>query len=1444
MPKKMHWLVVLSLILMLVLAACGGEEATTPEATDEPVVTEEATEEATDEEATDEEATDEEATEEATDEEATDEEATEEAADEEAADEEPAATEEVSEEEATDTETITIAPGDPVTLGFTAVLSGEGLAPLGVDVQRGAELALEDRPMVTVGGETFEVGLDVQDGMCSAEGGQAVANRFVSDPSIVGVVGPLCSSGCTAAAPVYDDADYTSISHGCTAPALTTSGFTSFNRTTPSDAQQGALAAEFIFNELGITQIATLHDGSPYGEGLVDVLTENFEALGGEVVAADAVNVGDTDFRGLLEDIAGQEPELIYFGGFPAEGARLAEQRLDAGLGDTLFMGADGIQTAEFVDLAGEFAEGAYASSPQPPSSDALVAFVERYVEAYGEEPPAPFHSYSYDAVNMFLNAIEETGELDDDGNLVLSRADIREAIRSMEMDGLSGQIDCDGTGECSRGDVAFYTIAEGMFINLSEDAEAASEEAETEESEEASEEEVGTIVDIAAGNEDFSILVDAVVAADLAETLSSEGPFTVFAPTNAAFEAALEALGLSAEDLLADTETLTAILTYHVVAGEVPAEAVMEMDLPAEVETVQGESLTISTDDDGNVMVNQATVITTDLMASNGVIHVIDAVILPPSVADALMGDDMEADEEMDESEEASEEGMTEEEAQDGEMMAMGPSVMVQPGGEIVIGQASALTGEGLAPLGIDIQRGAQLAVEDRSTLTIDGEEFTVVLDSQDSGCSAEGGQAVANRFVSNEDLVGVVGHMCSSSCVAAAPIYDEAGYTTISPSCTAPSLTTSGFESFYRAVPTDATQGVQAADFIFNELGVTSIATIHDGSDYGEGLVDVVSERFEELGGEVVAADAVSVGDTDFRGLLEDLAGSDPELLYFGGFPAEGARLIEQRLDAGLDDVIFMGADGINGQEIIDLAGEFAEGIYASRPVSTNSDAYDAFVERYIETYNEEPPAPFHANTYDATMMMMDAIEAVGYIDDNGDLVVEREALNEYVSTMSYSGLIGDVQCTPEGECLEGQIDFFQVQDARFVNLSNPAEEATEEAEEMGTIVDIAAGNEDFSILVDAVVAADLAETLSSEGPFTVFAPTNAAFEAALEALGLSAEDLLADTETLTAILTYHVVAGEVPAEAVMEMDLPAEVETVQGESITISTDDDGNVMVNQATVTTTDLMASNGVIHVIDAVILPPSVAEALMGADDSAMDLPDLEGQEIIVAVENAYLPFNYIDPETGEGIGWDYDAITIMCERLNCEPVFTEAAWEGMIVAVSNGEYDMAADGITITEERAEVVDFSNGYIQLAQVILTRADEDRFASAEELAADEDLLVGSQPATTNYDTAADVVGEDRIQAYETFGVAVQALLSGDVDAVIMDNVASQGYMGANEGDLMIVGEPLTSEELGFIFPLGSELVEPVNAALATMEADGTLDELFQKWFVEFDSSQFDS
>ena len=236
-----------------------------------------------------------------------------------------------------------------------------------------------------------------------------------------------------------------------------------------------------------------------------------------------------------------------------------------------------------------------------------------------------------------------------------------------------------------------------------------------------------------------------------------------------------------------------------------------------------------------------------------------------------------------------------------------------------------------------------------------------------------------------------------------------------------------------------------------------------------------------------------------------------------------------------------------------------------------------------------------------------------------------------------------------------------------------------------------------------------------------------------------------------------------------------------------------------------------------------------------AQESA--LPDLGGRTVTVAVENAYPPFNFIDTDTGEAVGWDYDTVNEICARLNCVPEYIETSWDGMIVAVSNGEFDVAADGITITEERDELVDFSMGYANITQRLLVRIDEDRFETVEAFVADANLRVSVQTGTTNFLTAQELVGDDRLVAFDSFGAAIQAVITGDVDATIIDDVAGQGYVGENSEAIRLITDPIkTNEQLGFAFPNESDLVEPFNAALMSMIEDGTLTEINAKWGFE--------
>ncbi|MCB8980870.1 MAG: amino acid ABC transporter substrate-binding protein [Ardenticatenaceae bacterium] len=234
------------------------------------------------------------------------------------------------------------------------------------------------------------------------------------------------------------------------------------------------------------------------------------------------------------------------------------------------------------------------------------------------------------------------------------------------------------------------------------------------------------------------------------------------------------------------------------------------------------------------------------------------------------------------------------------------------------------------------------------------------------------------------------------------------------------------------------------------------------------------------------------------------------------------------------------------------------------------------------------------------------------------------------------------------------------------------------------------------------------------------------------------------------------------------------------------------------------------------------------------DEEASGLPDLEGREVTIAVENAYLPFNYIDPISGEPSGWDYEVWNEICSTINCTPVYVEAGWEGMIQAVADGQYDAAADGITITDDRAEIVDFSTGYINIEQRLLVRKDEDRITSIDDIVNNPELVLGTQTGTTNYETALQYLPEDRIQAFEQFPFAVQALIAGDIDAVIIDEISGQGYMGENADVLTLVGPSMSSDQLGFIYPKGSDLVEPVNIALGEMAKSGFLEEVNVKYF----------
>jgi polar amino acid transport system substrate-binding protein len=239
---------------------------------------------------------------------------------------------------------------------------------------------------------------------------------------------------------------------------------------------------------------------------------------------------------------------------------------------------------------------------------------------------------------------------------------------------------------------------------------------------------------------------------------------------------------------------------------------------------------------------------------------------------------------------------------------------------------------------------------------------------------------------------------------------------------------------------------------------------------------------------------------------------------------------------------------------------------------------------------------------------------------------------------------------------------------------------------------------------------------------------------------------------------------------------------------------------------------------------------------------AAELPNLEGRKIVVVTENAYPPLQFIDPKTNEQIGWEYDAMGELAKRLNFTVEYKNISWDAMIQAVSDGQFDIGMTGITIKDDRKEKVDFSDSYMTSESFMLVRGDEARFTDAKTFGAFADGLVGAQAGTTPFYTAVYSVldGNEqnpRIKLFETFGASVEALRNGDVDTVLTDGTAGKGYVEASNGGLKMIGEALGTEEFGFIMPKGSDLAAPINAGIAAMKADGTIEALNKKWFLDY-------
>jgi len=355
---------------------------------------------------------------------------------------------------------VEIGPDDPINVGVAQVIVGADAA-LGQDQVNGIELALDyldgtfdQTPGMLLG---HQIELSVEDEGCTAEGGQAAATALAADPSIVAVLGTSCSSAALGVADtILGEKGILLFSGSNTNPALTSEEAHQpfYARTAHNDRIQGAIVAEYALNEQGATKLATIHDESPYTQGLTAAAAVNFEAGDGTVTAQEQINSEDTDFKPVLRSIAEGDPDVLYAPVFVAACSLILKQAVEI-MPDVTIMASDGCMSSDTIKNAGDAVNGVFLSSPDisvfQKGDFYSNEFLPAYQDQFGSAPTSVFHAHSFDATNVLFDAIEQVAVENDDGSLSIPRTALRDAVFATSgYEGLTGIITCTELGDCA----------------------------------------------------------------------------------------------------------------------------------------------------------------------------------------------------------------------------------------------------------------------------------------------------------------------------------------------------------------------------------------------------------------------------------------------------------------------------------------------------------------------------------------------------------------------------------------------------------------------------------------------------------------------------------------------------------------------------------------------------------------------------------------------------------------------------------------------------------------------------------------------------------------------------------------------------------------------------------------------------------------------------------
>jgi branched-chain amino acid transport system substrate-binding protein len=357
---------------------------------------------------------------------------------------------------------VEVAAGDPIQLASLLSITGD-TAFLGTDSNHGVELAIDylDDTFDATPGQLLghDVTLQQEDDGCSAEGGQAGATALAANPDIVAVIGTSCSSSALGVADtILGDKGILLFSPSNTNPGLTSEEAHQpfYARTAHNDKIQGAIVADFVFTELGLTTAATINDESPYADGLAAAFRDNFEALGGTITDVEQVSSSDTDLGPVFTNIASNDPEVVYGPNFNPVCALSYTQGSDILANGTIQIGSDGCLESSFLDTVGapikDFAY--YASSPDVSAYQGGDFYKNEYLPAYTDQygkPTSVFNAHAYDATNVLFDAIEAVAVDDGSGNLTIPRTALKDAVLATSgYAGMTGTITCTPLGDCA----------------------------------------------------------------------------------------------------------------------------------------------------------------------------------------------------------------------------------------------------------------------------------------------------------------------------------------------------------------------------------------------------------------------------------------------------------------------------------------------------------------------------------------------------------------------------------------------------------------------------------------------------------------------------------------------------------------------------------------------------------------------------------------------------------------------------------------------------------------------------------------------------------------------------------------------------------------------------------------------------------------------------------